>query len=597
MFENLACCQTMEDKVARYLQIVDLCILTLEDSSEDKHFMIEKGFAYLINILTLIDSNQVTLEVVDRFMQLFDKFPMDQDWQMACIKNIFFDFEFWAATSFACKEAVILKLSNFISLHADLVKSHIGFSRLIDALYLDYNPEEYRSKLSEYCKHAVIPLTLKRTQSIQWILKELHIIRGLILNILYVALMNIREESIRFEIQALMRYVHFESNDQYKLDALRVLVKLMDPDKGSISKKVMEAINVKGAMSSFYWLILADLTTAKVNVRIRLYAWISICSLLHLTHTVAVKPMVMRSSVATDDSLFDTFSSLGIDDLSSLLKELCGDVIDRAITNLVSISSTVVLELILVFQILMLTFMGKNCQLMIPLIERISEQQTGSLQGITTADLICEALQTAEELIDRTTVIPLLFPVLIQTLQATQLQSEWKLRFLSIIMKCMFEQHATSMNGQLTSNGVLEYLRQKMIVNADLRQDVRYLWLLDKLAATDGTASLQQPTIALTRSEYLGLFKYSTEMSEQYQQHLEMMNNKRNRWKQRIDKESRSADLEAVKIMQQRIDKTVETKRCVIQTWQQLLAELTTERGAWNPGDTIIEDQTKVSLS
>jgi hypothetical protein len=511
IFENLSICETPEDTANRYAQILQLFISTLRNSVENKTFMANQGFSYLINFLTLLEPHQVTLDIVDGFISLLEKFQNDQEWVINCITTIFFDFNFWSACPFVCQETILKKLCNYVSSHADLVKSRIGFAKLFDALYLCYaNTNQLNQRLTALAR-GEIPITLLRAQSVKWDMNELIIIRGLVFNVLYVALSN-TTQPIDKEIQALIRYIHYEPDPQFKIYALQWFVKLINPEKIDLARKMIEAMSA--ARSLF---VLCEMT-GNSNGKVRLHAWLAVCSTLYLalsfvgvqftagTDTASgnvassggyysvggatVAPtgdIPASSSTTTGGGLggvfswsyreVDAFSMLGVDlnTLSPWLLELCGrtfDAISLASSNEATSFSQEVdqsfcptqhnpsMELYLLFQILQLTFFGRSCKIIIPLIERKlspPEARVESTHGnipsndtqqqfpeekrqVSSSELVVDTLEEEDFDTIRIIAIPMLFPALMQVLKSSFIDIDSKMRLFSKITKHLLGQ-------------------------------------------------------------------------------------------------------------------------------------------------------------
>ena len=512
IFENLSICQTPEETASRYAQILQLFISTLRNSVENKTFMANQGFAYLINFLTLLEPHQVTLEIVDGFISLLEKFQNDQEWVISCITTIFFDFNFWSTTPFICQETILKKLCNYVSSHADLVKSRIGFTKLFDALYLCYaNSFQLNQRLSMLAR-GEMPITLLRAQSIKWDMGELVTIRGLVFNVLYVALSN-TTQPIDKEIQALVRYIHYESDPQFKIYALQWFVKLINPEKIDLARKMIEAMST--ARSLFVLCELAGHNNAKV----RLHAWLAVCSTLYLAlsfagvqFTVSIDGVNSGNNTASSGGYYgstanpvatagsdftatgslygannsygvfswgsrevDAFGMLGVDltTLSPWLLELFArsheainsdaastSQVDGSESHFPASSSNPSIELYLLFQILQLTFFGRSCKIIIPLIEKklsspLSRNESNSNKSnsgdaqqqfpddnrqISSSEVVVDTLEEEDFDTIRMISFPMLFPALIQVLKSSFIDIDSKIRLFSKITKHLLGQ-------------------------------------------------------------------------------------------------------------------------------------------------------------
>ena len=408
-----------DDYSCVFPETLNVFICALRDSTEDKHFMIEYGFAFLIKSVASMNPVLVTTNVVESFIALFDKYANDDEWGIKCMEIIFFDFRVWSRTSFACQEIIWKKVYDYAGSHVDVIKSRIGLTKLIQGLYFYFVTDLQAAQRTEtFFKEEIVVIStnkeLPNDQSKSIILREM------VFDIIFVVITN-TGLSIESEIKEFICYVLVEPDTVFKVVALRWFLKLLLVDDVEFISKVIESFRDSRLLYGISEL------TGHSEAGVRIHGWLVLCTLLY-----------SALYVLDTNRNNDIFKILGIEvnTMTHWLRELVSKTHDR-LSNVVTSSAS--LEIFWLFQILQRTFFGQGCRPIIDIFGEITSLRSGS-DNCLRDDLPSESF--LEEILDWTVSmdvnmisIPMLFPILIELLKSSFITIDKKIQLLSVITK------------------------------------------------------------------------------------------------------------------------------------------------------------------
>ncbi len=296
--------------VLRFCEILKLFVITLRDTVQNKNFMIQNGFAYLSYFIHQLNPYYIEVGVVHELQHLLERFGGDESWSMNCLSKVFCDFTIWSITPFATQELLLQNMQHYVTSRAEQVRKTIGVQRFFHALYLYYTEKSQKSEATssssssanttnpahssmvssqpsssqlggkeskESFQNSIAARRRSNGAKIQLDHQQLVTIRSYIFDIIFLTITNSNSTDLMKEIEAVINYIAYETVAQFKIEGMQLLLRLINPEKFDLSRKIFEGICKCNGL-----LVLSNLQSHP-RAKVRIYAWVTICYLLHTT--------------------------------------------------------------------------------------------------------------------------------------------------------------------------------------------------------------------------------------------------------------------------------------------------------------------------
>ncbi|RYH28540.1 DUF4704 domain-containing protein [archaeon] len=274
---SVASTATEQHKIQdQFVQMVTMIQNSLDKSPESRRFMVTQGFAFLSLFLENMDPKLISGDLITQLSKFLAFYPDDDEWTRQCLKSLFCNFSLWVLTPFETQEFLLRHLEVHASTKAELFREAVGVNYLFSVLYFQYSEQQLQRYQSISAGKLEHPSWVNRWNQFYSLNPEqLHTIRGLMFQVIYQIVMQSKED-ISKEISSIVSYVLHETNGSFKVDGLRLLIKLMNPDKSDLAKRLIDAfVTCKG-------LLIISHFCNHVRAKVRMYAWLVICNLITL---------------------------------------------------------------------------------------------------------------------------------------------------------------------------------------------------------------------------------------------------------------------------------------------------------------------------
>lgn len=272
------------DEKELFLKVLKLFFSVFRDTPENYRFITDMGFRLLAHAIDKLSPRFITIEVLDALLLHCEWLSFNQSWQDEFYRYIFGNFKLWIFAPFQVQRKLLDYLLAFTSSNTTRACNIIGVRKLLDALYLVYSSSALQRSSTPKNKNEDSYFYRQWLSFYSLQEEELAELRQMLQQMIGVMILSMKG-SMDDDVYGVLKYITHETLPDYKIEGLQLFLRLISPEKQEQSKIVLSAIcNKKGLM-----MVVAMIDQPRTKVR--LYALICVCSILHLALTVGKLPV------------------------------------------------------------------------------------------------------------------------------------------------------------------------------------------------------------------------------------------------------------------------------------------------------------------
>ena len=278
-----------------YFKILKLHCSFLRGTPENLRLMDQFKFNLLSHFMEILGPQYLTVQVLRELIRWSESLHWNEEWQNDFIREILCNFKLWKFSSFAVQRDLFDYVQSMTLSNPDRMYSVVTIPALIDALYLFYGnapdltcrPTSAKSKaeeglvLQEWKMHCSLEPT------------ELRRLRAVLVNMIYV-MISTTANPIEDDIALLLNYLTLETSPNHIVDVLKILLQMINVDRPDLGTRVMLAFISKNGINHFLQLLQHS------NARVRMYALVCFCSVIHFAVVHGKLPAHPAVSVAAE---------------------------------------------------------------------------------------------------------------------------------------------------------------------------------------------------------------------------------------------------------------------------------------------------------
>eukprot|EP01038_Epipyxis_sp_PR26KG_P008120 gene8120-10998_t len=293
-----------------YLKVLHIFFLLLRDTPESYRHMKDYGFILLSFFMDQLGPKFLRMEVLDTLILHCERLEWNAEWQDEFYRYMLCNWKLWIFTPYSVQRKLITFLQSYAIKHPDrafLVISPIKFLDILQLLYTAY--DDNRTNLAKGKTEFVDPFMFKQwTTYFTLIPDEINDLRSSIIEIIFILLTN-SSEPFDEEIYSLVTYILSETNYQYKVEGLQLLIRIISPERVEFGAKLLESFCVKKMIHKLYSLL------SHKRSKVRLYSLVCICGLFQLSLLYGRLPLSTSPIYSLSDKLQVNLPSNSIADM------------------------------------------------------------------------------------------------------------------------------------------------------------------------------------------------------------------------------------------------------------------------------------------